>query len=138
MPDKHVLVVEDDLLQQARFAKYLLSLFGHQSNVRVSIVPSAVDAHVIIFSERKDVDLVILDHDLQLGNGGELVQNMRASGIHTPVITASGITSNNDRMMSLGADYYYTKDEVINGSAQRVILDSIGYVQKTPGWEGIL
>lgn len=142
MPTKHLLIVEDDLLQQARFAKYFLNMFGHQSNVRINIVCSAVDAHLILatssFQSHYRIDLVILDHDLQIGNGSELVREIRALGITVPVITASEIDANNVRMMEVGANYLLNKEDILRGYADGIVREHLGPISTTTGWEGHL
>jgi len=130
-PDKSILVIEDDLMQQGRFAEYLLSIFGHQSSVRVNFCASAVDAIGIILSEYPP-NLIILDHDLQLGSGSELLTILKEEEIDIPIITASGIPSNNSRMKALGAKYEFVKDAIIDGKATDLILKEIGAFERCP------
>ncbi len=121
MPSKHILVVEDDLLQQVLFGRYFLKLYGHQSEVKINFAASAIDAHNIIFSDNPP-DLIILDHDLQHGNGVELLSNMRNSNINISVITASGMPANNERLMHAGANYKFIKNDIISGQATDICL----------------
>lgn len=131
MPEKSILVVEDCLLQQARFAAYFLGLFGHQSNVFVNFCSNAIDADSLVFSDHPPV-LIILDHDLQWGNGVELITKMIDSKLSIPIITASGIPANNTRMMSFGATHEFYKDEIIRGEASKLILSIIGGFKPCP------
>ncbi len=137
-PRKRILVVEDDLTQQVRLGNYLASLFGGQSEVIVTFCPTAIDAYAYIEGMTgrggpgSHPRLIILDHDLQWGNGCELLDAIRELDPNwTPkVITASGIPQNNERLMGHGAHAEFTKDEIVNGKATELILEIMGEVAK--------
>lgn len=121
MPEKHILVCEDVILQQARISKHFSELFEHEGKVEVSFVSGGIAAAAII--ETVKVDLVLLDHDMPNGSGPELLKWMRETEwLHDiPVITFSGIDYNNDMLKAGGAQFKFRKDEVINGIADEVI-----------------
>lgn len=142
-PTKEILIVEDDLLQQSRFAAKFLSLFGHQSSVIATFVPTAMAAFAYIvglrgFSSGQGAfaaalpKLIVLDHDLQHGDGAELLKALSLNGFSMPVMTASGLAGNNDRLMDHGANYKFAKDEIIAGKADDVILECIGDFHRCP------
>lgn len=143
-PTKTVLVVEDDLLQQSRFAAHFKDLFGHQSSVVVVFVPTAVDCYAYLLGlsairegvagsfSSPNPTAVFLDHDLQCGNGVELLAALRDILPNCPVFTASGIPDNNTRMMVAGATYNFIKNDIIDGRADDLILDCIGDFQRCP------
>lgn len=119
-PDKHVVVCEDDIMQQARIANHLADLFGGQGRVQVSFVPGGLLAWWIIQNctgQAGSVDLVILDHDMPLGNGSELIAALDEYDLRPQVLTFSGIAENNQRMWAIGEDA--TKQK---GGANRVWL----------------
>ena len=142
-PTKEILVIEDDLWQQSRLAKKLYELFGHQSSVIVTFCPTALAAfaylmglsHVASGGVYKPAlpRLIILDHDLQHGDGVEFIAALRAINMDSiPIITASGIHENNARLMAHGATYNYTKNAVIDGEADGAILSIIGEFSRCP------
>lgn len=102
MPTKHVLVCEDTLDAQLAIAEKFSRLFPYQGFVQVSYVCGGNQARAIV--EQTDVDLILLDCDMPDGNGVDFIEWLRAHGYATPVITFSGIMSNNCHLQSLGAD----------------------------------
>lgn len=121
MPIKHILVCEDVLTNQLRIAQKLFTLLDPTDfgDVEVSFVSGGIAAAGII--SHTNVDLIILDHDMPAGSGPELMKWMAANGYKIPIITFSGIASNNDHLRSLGATYWYMKDDVIDGLADMAI-----------------
>ena len=123
MPTKHVLIVEDDIEQQRNLLGVFQRLFGHQGHVQVSVVPGAEFA-ACVYDENVGISLIVLDHDLPHGNGRELLEYLFArTNPYTvpPVLTASGIPSNNDALMAAGANYKFTKAEIIEGNADALL-----------------
>lgn len=126
MPDKFVLVCEDDMGLQARFLERFSLLFGTQHRVQVSVCSSSWMAAAILEASRPD--LLILDHDMPTGNGSDLLRWMAAtpSCRGVPVMTASGIEENNDHMMSLGATCRSSKERILDGREDDVIRSILG------------
>lgn len=118
-PVKHVMIIEDDILNQYHILKHLMSIFEHQGDVQISIVPGSIMGAYIITNCK--VDLIILDHDTPYGNGVDLLNFLRDTNLKIPVITFSGIEGNNDNLMTHGANYKFYKHEVINGLADDII-----------------
>lgn len=113
MPTTNVIVVEDDLNCQNEWTSFLLSRYGHQGLIVPHIIGNAIDACLLIHSmiqHNRPIGWIAIDHDLQYGNGYELIQAIRDSNI--PILLSSGIQSNNDRMNTLGITY-----PVIRGKA---------------------
>jgi len=123
-PQKHILVVEDNLSCQYEIASHFNDIFEAEGSVIVSFVSNAITAAAILM-HKIPVHLILLDHDLQWGNGTELLTMMKNMGIKIPVITFSGIPYNNKKMVEFGADYEYQKQDVINGKADHLIKDII-------------
>lgn len=129
-PDRHVVVCEDDLCQQARIAQKLSELCGGQHRVQMSLVPGARAAASILSSH--DIHLVILDHDMPHGNGSDLLGWMAEAGLlAVPVVTFSGLPPNNERMVSAAASLgfrsvrQFSKNEVVDGAADAFIRESL-------------
>ncbi len=121
-PDKYILIVEDDLLQQLRFAQHFHEVFYDQGNVRINFVSSAIDAACLISSTAPKPDVIILDHDLQWGTGSELLEYMKERSIEIPVITASGLFANNTKMVQIVGVYAIcSKEDVISGRTDFLI-----------------
>lgn len=130
-PDRHVVVCEDYLNQQARIVAHFSSIFDHQGRVQFSFVPGALSAAAIMHVQ--PVDLVLLDHDMPHGNGQNLIAWMASTGRqNVPILTFSGIPQNNDRMVDFGARsgmtsmHQFSKNDVIDGHADEVIRALLG------------
>lgn len=119
-PQKHVVVCEDDTANQARIARHFADVFDPQGNVQFSFVPGSLACAAIVQWCPK-IDLIILDHDMPLGNGSDLIEWLKAHRRWIPAMTFSGIDENNKHMMRLGASYCFSKDQVIQGQADEVI-----------------
>ena len=102
-PTHHILICEDDLDQQVRFLNKMRAMFEPQGLVQVSIVPGSLMASSIL--AYTVVDLIILDHDMPLGNGSDLLAWMAGQESFrkkpVPILFASGIPYNNAHMKSL-------------------------------------
>ncbi len=122
-PDKYILIVEDDLFQQLRFAQHFHKVFYSQGNVRINFVSSAIDAACLISSTAPKPDVIILDHDLQYGTGSELIEFMKERSINIPIITASGLPGNNAKMAQIGVYAICNKEDVISGRTDFLIED---------------
>jgi len=126
-PDRHILVCEDHVGQQARAAQRIVTLFGGDQRVQVSLVPGALQAAAVLSVSK--VDLILLDHDMPNGNGQSLLNWMVDRGmVAVPVITFSGIAENNRRMTAASASFFSrfankTKEEVLTGAADDVLRD---------------
>lgn len=123
-PRKHVLICEDVVEQQINLLVRLAKFLPIDGSVQVSILPGAIMAANLI--QNCQIDLIIADHDMSFGNGTDLLQWMQKEKKKIPVITASGIPQNNDHMMTLGANYRFSKQEVIDGLADPIIKSVLG------------
>ncbi len=129
MPDKHILIVEDDIDNQMLFAQWARSLFAPQGKVQIDFVCSGVSAACIM--GQLPINLVILDHDLPIGNGSDLIKWMHHHKKKIPIITASGIPENNTMMVvgcnAIGMEVYeFWKPEVIDGKANDIVKKILG------------
>jgi len=125
MPTKSILVVEDALDAQVKIAMALCAILEPCGEVTVNFCSSAIDAACILSGTALPPSLIILDHDLQYGNGSELLAFMKERGMDIPVMTASGIGGNNVRMMDLGATYHTDKQSIIDGAMNEQILEAL-------------
>jgi len=127
-PTRHVLVCEDDIQEQARIAQHFAELFGGQGHVQVSFVPGGGQAAGVC--ERIGVELILLDHDMPYGSGPEFLAWLHETGRYdnddTKIITFSGIPANNDALFAAGAHHRFSKEDVITGKADTLILQILG------------
>lgn len=119
MPTKHLLIVEDDIDRSIDILRHISIMYGPQGSVQVSVAADSISAIGIV--DRQEVNLILLDHDLPWGCGTELLEYMRYNNITIPVITFSGVDDNNIRLMKCGANYMYSKYDVIGGKADSII-----------------
>lgn len=123
-PQKHILICEDDLMQQKRVLEHFSTIFEPGGDVQFSVVPGALMAASIISSTT--VDVIILDHDMPQGNGTDLINWLKNTGRDIPIITFSGIPQNNQNMGLLGAKYAsFQKEDVICGRVDDLIRDLV-------------
>lgn len=123
-PQKHILICEDDLTNQSDILNHFLRSFEPQGLVQFSVVPGGLAAAGII--QYCKVDLIILDHDMPEGNGLDLLDWMKKHNYKIPVITFSGIQENNCNMITHGANYLFSKGDVIAGYADSLIEQLLG------------
>lgn len=103
-PPRRILVVDDEPAIR-RFLRTSLSAQGYQ----VADAVNGTDALTLL--ARGDVDLLVLDLGLPDIDGVDVLQSIRASGPHVPVIVLSSRTDEQGKVkaLDLGADDYVTK-----------------------------
>jgi len=121
MPTRHIVVCEDDLSNQREIASHFATVFDPQGYIQISYVCGGLAAAGILYS--MTVNLVILDHDMPDGSGSDLLEWMKNEGYEAPVITFSGIQSNNEILRTLGAEHIFSKRQVIDGEADSLIQE---------------
>ena len=124
MPVKHIVVCEDVIQNQAGIAAHFERIFPHEGEVQTSLVCGGEAAAALL--ESVPVDLILLDHDMPYGSGPELLRWMAANGLRVPIVTFSGIPSNNDALMRAGATHRFEKGEVLRGGADGLIRGILG------------
>jgi DNA-binding NtrC family response regulator len=122
-PTKHILIVEDDIQCQLDVLNHFNNVFERQGEVTISVVSDAIQAAQVLMSQHNITKAIILDHDLQWGNGCELLRWMKLHFKDIPVITFSGHPQNNANMIASGASYHFDKDAVTQGKADIVIRE---------------
>lgn len=135
MPEKHVLICEDDIHQQVRIATLFEKLFGPQHRVQITLCPGSIMGIAVM--HMCGADVVLLDHDMPFGSGVDFLRTLNeiktsladdaAKQKFSPVVfTFSGIPSNNDRLMEAGAHHNFQKDALINGAANDLLFKYLG------------
>jgi len=99
-----ILLLEDDLILSEVIAEHL-----EYYNYDVTPIYNGVDAETILFEEK--FDLLLLDVNVPLLNGFELLKNLRVSGNNTPTIFITSMNSSSDvsEGFELGANDYLKK-----------------------------
>ena len=105
MPERYVVIVEDDLVNQANWAIFCANRYGGQGKTVASIIGDAVQAWCLLSAMPYKPLWIALDYDLQNGNGYELLTYLNEINYGIPIIAASGIPENNTRLVSLGAQF---------------------------------
>lgn len=101
---KKVLIIEDDS-RVSQFLKRGLSAEGYN----VSLSETGEDG--LRSALEDNPDLIILDRMLPLMNGIDVLQEIRANGLNTPILMLSAMGQVEDRILGLkmGADDYISK-----------------------------
>jgi DNA-binding response OmpR family regulator len=99
-----ILLLEDDLILSEVIVEHL-----EYYTYNVTPVYNGVDAETLLFEEK--FDLLLLDVNVPLLNGFELLKSLRESGNHTPTIFITSMNSSNDVLegFELGANDYLKK-----------------------------
>jgi len=99
-----ILLLEDDLILSEVIVEHL-----EYYEYDVTPIYNGVDAETLLFEEK--FDLLLLDVNVPLLNGFELLKNLRASGNNTPTIFITSMNSSNDvsEGFALGANDYLKK-----------------------------
>jgi len=109
MPKEYVLVVEDDNQHQREWMERLAVRYPRQGEVNITICSNAIEAWAVVHQMHSALKVwprwIAVDHDLQWGNGFELINNLKALGYPNKFIAASGIEGNNMRMFAAGAEF---------------------------------
>lgn len=102
--ERHILLVEDDALIGRSLDQALAS-----QGYRVSLAADAVAARAAL--DRDPVDLVLLDLGLPDTDGLDLLRELRADGLTTPVVALTARQQEADIVLGLdaGANDYVTK-----------------------------
>jgi two-component system, OmpR family, copper resistance phosphate regulon response regulator CusR len=104
MPSQRVLVVEDERKISDAIANGL-----HAAGYEVVVAPSSEEAFFLLHSLKPE--LVVLDLGLPRRSGMELLQQIRAMNIQTPILILTSNSSLDDRVAALdaGADDFLLK-----------------------------
>ncbi len=102
-----VLHIEDDRIHQALLARHLKAI--PEYDVAITVATSELDA-VNRFAEG-DFDLIILDYNLEAGDGLSCLKTIRQCDAMIPVIALSGSATNEiaAELITAGADDYLVK-----------------------------
>jgi CheY-like chemotaxis protein len=127
MPNKYLLICEDDLTHQKEFLELSHQFIEPQGFVDVILTPSAVLAASSIQLFKDETKLIILDHDMPIGNGSDFIMWLNHEKIRNiPIITASGHLPNNPLMFKLCKSFGIpciesTKRDVLDGKVNDII-----------------
>jgi DNA-binding response OmpR family regulator len=99
-----ILLLEDDLILSEVISEHL-EAYGYDVTAKYN----GVEAEDLLFEEK--FDLLLLDVNVPLLNGFELLSNLRASGNNTPAIFITSMNSSTDvsEGFGLGANDYLKK-----------------------------
>ena len=115
MPKK-ILVVEDTAAL-ARALQVKLKLAGFEAETS----PNGQEA--LLFLEKNNVDLIILDMIMPLKNGFEVLEELHGRGNKVPVLVLSNLTREEElkKVLTLGAAGYFLKvDMQLSGFVEYV------------------
>lgn len=113
MPEKYILVVEDNNENVQRIVTVLLSIFGGDCKVCINSVCGADYAMPIL--KYCKVNLILLDMDMPDGSGEDLLNFMKENNMNISVMTASEIPGNNIRMAGIYPVYLTDKYKIMDG-----------------------
>lgn len=117
---KKILVVEDSATVRLLLKMYLRSL----REVTLSEACDGVEAMEKI--NEADYDLIITDINMPRMDGLQLIENIRMTGLKTPILilTTRGEEGDREKGIRLGANNYITKP-VIGPELANVVMDYV-------------
>jgi two-component system, cell cycle response regulator CtrA len=100
----HILVVEDDVVTAAKIEAMLQA-------EQFTCDMAELGEVAVQRGKMLDYDIIVLDLILPDMSGYEVLQQLRAAGVHTPVLILSGLGEVDDKIkgLSFGADDFLTK-----------------------------
>ena len=124
----HILLIEDDRATN----QSIKALLKHEG---MSVEASLLAKEGLEFLQSYEYDLIILDLMLPDMTGADVLRQIRARGIATPVLVLSGITVPNKKVecLSNGADDYLTKpfnNEELVARVHAIIRRSQGHAEQ--------
>lgn len=127
MPTRHVLIVEDNIGWQIEALKLFQRIYGPDNFVQCSVCCGGQPASSFLSYQSAGLDLVLLDHDMPMGDGVEFLKWFRkgfpldAKPHPIPVITYSGIEENNATLCDAGATHRGSKEALASGQLDGLI-----------------
>ncbi len=127
MPVRHVLIVEDNINWQVEALKCFARIYGGEHLVQCSVCCGGQPAASFLSYQSAGLDLVLLDHDMPMGDGVEFLKWFRkgfpldAKPAPIPVITFSGIEENNAALCDAGATHRGSKTALATGQLDGLI-----------------
>lgn len=116
MPTGWMLIVDDHPEWGATMLSELSRVFGPEGRVLFCVAPSAEHAAaLLLLLGTQNLLHVFVDHDMPWGNGADLLRYLRTNVLietSVPITAMSGLKSNNDVLLTLGANNAFRKDDL--------------------------
>jgi two-component system, NtrC family, sensor kinase len=119
---KRVLLVEDNI-DHARLMEIMIK--HYQPRIEVIVAQSGIDCFEIL--DRMNVDLIVLDYELPMMSGLEVLSQIKEKKVKVPVIIVTGKGDENIAVQAMkkGASDYIVKDKGYMYVLPRVIVQTM-------------
>ena len=106
-PSGWILICEDMSYRQQEILGFMAERYGGRPDILIMTLPSAYPAFAVFQAMRPQFGepmFVLVDQDMPLGNGVQMVNALRKSRYAGKIIAFSGIPHNNEMLITAGAD----------------------------------
>jgi CheY-like chemotaxis protein len=128
-PKRHFIIVDDD-----KDVRYFIRRVIQRRFTRVEIGEASDGLEALRLFEHGGADLMVIDHNLPLLSGTDLVRELRARNTTIPIVMVSSFPAVRAEAMSAGATSFVSKDEINPGLADQLasLLAADGVGEEVP------
>ena len=106
-PKRHFIIVDDD-----KDVRYFIRRVIQRRFIDVEIREASDGAEALKLFEHGGADLMVIDHNLPLLSGTDLVRELRARNTTIPIVMVSSFPAVRAEAMAAGATSFVSKDEI--------------------------
>ena len=106
-PRQHFIIVDDD-----KDVRYFIRRVIQRRFASVEIGEASDGVEALRLFEHGGADLMVIDHNLPLLSGTDLVRELRARNATLPIVMVSSFPAARDEAMTAGATSFISKDEI--------------------------
>jgi CheY-like chemotaxis protein len=115
-PKRHFIIVDDD-----KDVRYFIRRVIQRRFTRVEIGEASDGLEALRLFEHGGADLMVIDHNLPLLSGTDLVRELRARNTTIPIVMVSSFPAIREEAMTAGATVFVSKDEINPGLADQLV-----------------
>jgi len=115
-PKRHFIIVDDD-----KDVRYFIRRVIQRRFIGVEIGEASDGLEALRLFEHGGADLMVIDHNLPLLSGTDLVRELRARNTTIPIVMVSSFPAVRAEAMTAGATSFVSKDEINPGLADQLV-----------------
>jgi CheY-like chemotaxis protein len=115
-PKQHFIIVDDD-----KDVRYFIRRVIQRRFPRVEIGEASDGVEALRLFEHGGADLMVIDHNLPLLSGTDLIRELRARKATLPIVMVSSFPAMREEAMTAGATSFVSKDEINPALADQLV-----------------